>query len=111
MDNKSFFLTDDQKWVDLGDGVLRQILGYNDQLMMVKVKFDKGAIGSLHGHPHSQTTYCAGGVFEFVIGAEKKVIREGDSLFINPDIQHSALCLEEGILIDVFNPLRKDFLM
>ena len=44
-----------------GKGVTRQVMGYDGQVMMVKVKFEKGAVGTLHTHYHTQTTYVASG--------------------------------------------------
>jgi len=110
MQSSAFLIGDEMKWDELGGGVSRQIMGYNTQIMMVKVKFNKGSVGSKHQHFHSQTTYVASGRFEFCIGDEKRVIKEGDAVYIKPDISHSALCLEEGMLIDVFSPVREDFL-
>ena len=78
--------------------------------MMVKVKFEKGAVGALHQHFHTQTTCCASGQFEFTIGGEKKVIGIGDGVYIEPNMLHGAACLEAGELIDVFSPVREDFL-
>ena len=49
-------------------GIRRQIMGYDGQLMMVKVEFEKGAVGSMHQHYHSQATYVASGKFELKIG-------------------------------------------
>jgi quercetin dioxygenase-like cupin family protein len=95
---------------DLGGGVSRQILGYNENLMMVKVSFLKGAIGAVHAHPHTQTTYCASGSFEFIIGNETKIILAGDATYIPPVVMHGVVCLQEGVLIDTFNPVREDFL-
>lgn len=97
-------------WEDMGDGVSRQIMGWDEKIMMVKVKFEKGAVGTPHQHIHSQTTYCNSGKFEFTINGEKKVIDEGDGLYIEPNVVHGAVCLEEGMLIDVFSPARQDFL-
>jgi quercetin dioxygenase-like cupin family protein len=110
MESKFFLSEDEIKWEQLGGGVSRQILGFNTQIMMVKVKFKKESVGSLHQHFHSQTTYVGAGKFEFTIGDEKRTIRQGDAVYIKPNIPHSALCLEEGILIDVFSPVREDFL-
>lgn len=100
----------DDGWEDLGNGVSRQIMGWDDNIMMVKVKFEKGAVGSPHDHPHTQTTYCAAGKFEFTIEKEKKIVTKGDGLYIPPNVVHGAVCLEEGMLIDVFHPLREDFI-
>jgi quercetin dioxygenase-like cupin family protein len=110
MESKYFILNDGTTVLDLGGGVSRQILGFNEQIMMVKVIFIKGAIGTLHTHIHSQTTYCAGGSFEFSIGDETRIIKEGDAVYIPSDLLHGVVCLEAGILIDTFNPVRKDFL-
>ena len=98
------------EWEDLGNGVSRQFLGWDNQIMMVKVGFEKGAEGILHQHFHTQTTYCAKGKFEFSIGEKKQIIKEGDGLYIPPNMLHGTICLEAGILIDVFSPVREDFL-
>lgn len=110
MGRKKFFKENEIKWEELGGGVSRKFLGYDNQIMMVKVKFDKGAIGSPHHHYHTQTTYCATGKFEFTIDGEKSIVNAGEGVYIAPNLLHSALCLEEGILIDVFSPVREDFL-
>jgi quercetin dioxygenase-like cupin family protein len=98
------------KWEKLGGGVSRKFLGYDNQIMMVKVKFEKGALGAPHQHFHTQATYCVSGKFEFEINGEKKIVEAGDGVYIEPNLLHSAICLEEGILIDTFSPVREDFL-
>jgi len=98
------------EWEELGGGVSRKFLGWDKQIMMVKVKFEKGAEGSPHQHFHTQTTYCAKGKFEFTVGDEKQVVEYGDGVYIPPNVIHGAICLEEGVLIDVFSPVREDFL-
>lgn len=100
----------DMQWETVGEGVRRQIMGYDKNLMLVKVDFKKGAVGSLHAHPHSQATYVVSGKFELTIGDEKKVIEKGDGYYVAPDVLHGCVCLEDGILIDTFSPAREDFL-
>jgi len=108
--SEKFVLTEKMEWEDLGGGVARKFLGWDNQIMMVQVKFEKGAVGSAHKHFHTQATYCAAGKFEFTIGDEKKIVKAGDGVYLEPNIMHGALCLEAGILIDVFSPVREDFL-
>ena len=108
--SKKYLLTENMEWEDLGGGVSRKILGFDNQIMMVKVKFEKGAVGLPHDHFHTQTTYCAEGKFEFEIDGEKQVVKAGDGVYIQPNLLHSAVCLEAGMLIDVFSPVREDFL-
>jgi len=108
--SKAYIETENMDWEELGGGVSRKFLGWDNQVMMVKVKFEKGAVGSPHHHFHTQTTYCAQGKFEFEIDGVKKVVNAGDGVYIAPNLLHSAVCLEEGMLIDVFSPVREDFL-
>lgn len=110
MASGNIILDSETQWKDLGEGVQRKILGYDNQIMMVSVKFEKGAIGSEHRHFHTQTTYCTRGKFEFMIDGEKTIIGCGDGVYIKPNQIHGTVCLEEGILIDVFSPVREDFL-
>ena len=97
-------------WQDLGGGIKRKVMAYDDKMMIVKVAFETGGIGALHHHPHTQASYIAKGKFEIEIGEEKKILSEGDVYFVPSDIVHGAVCLEEGILVDVFSPLREDFI-
>ncbi|MGV3685622.1 MAG: cupin domain-containing protein [Daejeonella sp.] len=105
-----FQLDDQTQWEDLGDGVSRKICGYDDKIMLVKVKFEVGAIGPLHEHYHSQVTYVASGVFEASIDGVKQVLKAGDSFYARPHHIHGVLCIETGVLVDVFSPMREDFL-
>ena len=95
---------------DLGGGVKRQILGHESQLMLVKVYFEKGAIGYLHDHPHQQVSYVEQGRFEVTIDEEKKIVSAGDCFTVQGDAPHGVVALEKGILIDGFSPMREDFI-
>ncbi len=109
-ESETFVYESQTAWGDGGGGAERQILGYNDDVMMVKVKFEKGEGGTPHSHPHSQTTYISSGKFEFTVGDETKIVEAGDGLYMAPDVEHSCICLEDGILIDCFAPMRETFI-
>ena len=109
-ESNNFQFEAEMLWESAGEGIVRQIMGYNDNLMMVKVKFETGAIGTPHTHPHTQTTYVASGVFEFTTDGETKIVRPGDGVYMKPCILHGCICLEAGVLIDTFSPMREDFL-
>ena len=95
---------------ELGGGISRQILGYGPEIMIVRVWFEKGSVGDVHAHPHSQSSYVESGKFEVFIDGVKKVLEAGDCFYIAPNLDHGAVCLEAGVLIDTFSPLREDFL-
>ncbi|PSL33387.1 cupin domain-containing protein [Chitinophaga ginsengisoli] len=100
----------DIQWEMPDPGIRRKVMAYNEQLMLVKVEFQQGAVGALHEHYHSQISHVESGVFEITIDGEKKVLKAGDAYYIPPHVLHGALCLEPGVLIDVFSPHREDFI-
>ena len=100
---------DDVDEVNVSDGIARKVLAYGDEAMCVRNHFEKGAIGPLHSHPHTQITYVAEGAFEFEIDGEKKVVRKGDAMLKQNGVIHGCICLDKGILLDFFTPMREDF--
>jgi quercetin dioxygenase-like cupin family protein len=100
----------DIQWETPDPGIRRKVMAYNEQLMLVKVEFQQGAVGALHEHYHSQISHVESGVFEITIDGEKKVLKAGDAYYIPPHVVHGALCLEPGVLIDVFSPQLQDFI-
>lgn len=110
-DIKVFIENADLPWEQVDPGVSRKIMAFDDRLMLVKVKFETGGIGILHQHHHSQISHVESGVFEVEINDEKKVIKSGDAFYIPPNVLHGAVCLEAGVLIDVFSPMREDFML
>lgn len=94
----------------LDGGVKRKILSYDASIMLVEVHFETNSIGSLHKHEHLQGTYVLKGEFEFTIDEKQYHVREGDSILLPPNIEHGVVCHQEGILLDIFNPCREDFL-
>lgn len=104
-----FINDNDIPWEDLGGGVKRKVMSYDQNVMMVKVAFETGGIGALHSHYHTQMSYVESGSFEMTIGEKKGILNKGDGYYIPPNVVHGALCLEAGVLIDVFTPMREDF--
>lgn len=95
---------------DLGGGVVRKVLAYSENLMSVELKFDKGAIGAKHSHPHEQIGYIiAGSLLYQEEGKEDKVLVTGDTYYVEPDVEHGVVALEETKLLDIFTPMRADF--
>ncbi|MCH5598130.1 cupin domain-containing protein [Niabella ginsengisoli] len=110
MNNIFFQINKDIPWQDLGNGVERQLFGYDDKIMMVKVRFQEGAVGAVHQHPHVQVSYVESGQFE-LIGDEVRMLSKGDGYFVPPNILHGCVCKEAGVLVDTFTPLREDFIV
>ena len=106
-----------QQWVyncqidaeDCAPGVYRKVLAYCGELMCVENHFEEGAVGALHHHPHTQITYVVSGKFEFNIGGTKHIVTAGDTMLKQDGIEHGCVCLEKGILLDIFTPMRSDY--
>ena len=107
---KEYWIDEETEWEDVGGGITRQVMGYDGKLMLVKAKFETGAIGQMHKHYHSQVTYVESGEFVMSIGDEKRTLKGGDSFYIPPHVMHGCVCTIPGMLIDVFRPAREDFL-
>jgi len=109
---KTFFIDDETVWEELGNGIRRKIITWSDELMMVVVQFDKGAIGVAHQHDiHDQIAYVAAGRFEVEIEGAIKVLKTGDAYRAVKHQMHGVVALEQGsVLIDTFSPKRADFL-
>lgn len=92
------------------DGVARQVLADAPELMVVSFRFEQGAKGALHQHPHVQSTYVESGRFRFTIEDDSFEVGPGDSFAIPSNARHGCECLEPGQLVDCFTPRRDDFL-
>jgi quercetin dioxygenase-like cupin family protein len=107
---QNFFYDVDIKSNEVSKGIKRKILSYNKDLMVCKLDYLKGGVGELHKHFHSQSSYIISGVFEFEVDGVKKILKAGDSLYVQPEAMHGCLCIEKGTLLDIFTPQREDFL-
>ena len=107
-----FFKIEDNNWEDLGGGIKRKIVGYTDELMAVHLEFNKGAVGAPHAHDiHDQIGYVVAGSFEAEVDGKKCVLKAGDAYIAAKNFVHGAVALEDGsILLDMFSPLRQDFI-
>jgi quercetin dioxygenase-like cupin family protein len=100
---------DKMPWEEVEEGIHRKVMAYDKQLMLVKVSFEPGKVGALHQHHHTQITQVESGIFEIEIDGARKILKKGDAYYVPPDTMHGAKCIEAGILIDVFSPMREDF--
>ncbi|MDL2317894.1 cupin domain-containing protein [Eubacteriales bacterium OttesenSCG-928-A19] len=96
--------------VEAGEGVTRRVLAHSADMMLVEVAFREGAVGTTHTHPHEQMTYVLSGRFRFTNDGETRDVGPGDTLRFAPGVEHGTVCLEAGLLLDIFRPARADFL-
>lgn len=106
-----FAFSEDVDLKQLDEKVSRKVLGHGGSLLMAEVSFKKGGIGDVHSHSdHEQVSYIVKGSFEVTLGNEKKVLKQGDSFYAPLNTMHGVLALEDSVILDVFTPIRQDFL-
>ena len=110
-DHKRLFIRGaDEPLESVAEGVQRQTLGFGPTIMMAKATFTKGSVGDIHSHEHAQVTYVESGEFEVSIDGVITLLSSGDSFYVPPNALHGAVCKSAGVLIDVFSPMREDFI-
>ncbi|MBE3563742.1 MAG: cupin domain-containing protein [Hydrogenibacillus schlegelii] len=81
-----------------------------ERLMIVRVEGPKGALAPRHAHPHEQMTLILSGRVRFRIGEDQRELGPGEAIHIPSGIEHEAELLTDSVFIDIFHPVREDFL-
>ena len=95
----------------IADGIDRQLI-VGERLMMCRLTLQPRIDTPVHWHPHEQMTIVERGRARFTIAGDVRVVSAGDVLHFPPNVVHGATMLdEEVVLIDIFTPIREDFLV
>lgn len=97
-------------YVTVVDGIERKTLVYGDQTMLCEFRLTAGKTLPQHKHPHEQTGYLISGHIVLTIGKEQYDMLPGSSWSISADVEHSAAVLQDSVAVEVFSPVRKDYL-
>jgi quercetin dioxygenase-like cupin family protein len=92
------------------EGVRLKSLAWGEHTLLTEVHLDKGAVVPIHDHPQEQTGYLVSGRLEFDVAGEKIVAEPGDSWSLPADQAHGAVALEACLVVEVFSPVREDYL-
>ena len=94
----------------VAEGIERQIV-YGDKLMVCRLRIAPGVVTAPHTHPHEQITMVEKGRVKYIVAGVEQIVSTGDMLHFPPHVEHGATMLdEEVILVDIFTPVREDFL-
>jgi len=91
------------------EGMQRQVLAFNRELMLVRHHLAQGWKGTRHQHPHHQLVYVVRGRILFDGDGKSVELRAGDSLVVAGKIEHQATALDDSEVLDVFTPYREDY--
>lgn len=94
----------------IGEGITRQMI-YGERIMVCRLTLAARTVTPVHSHVHEQVTLVERGRADFFVDGERRAAKAGDVLVFPSNIQHGATMLdEEVVLVDIFSPLREDFL-
>lgn len=91
-------------------GLTRKVLAFNENLMLTEHTMEKGSEFPRHSHPHDQLAYLISGHIRVMCGDTVFEAKAGDSFVLRGGIEHQVWALEESVALDVFTPLRDDYL-
>jgi quercetin dioxygenase-like cupin family protein len=77
---------------------------------MTEFVMRKGAVLPRHSHPHEQTGYLVHGRIRLSVGTDEYDAQAGDSWCIPGGVEHCATAMEDAVAIEVFSPVRQDYL-
>lgn len=91
-------------------GVSLDSLAVGEKSMVTKMNYVKGNFAGTHTHPHEQSGYVISGKYVLTVNGKAHELTAGDSYAIPGNVPHSFLVVEGGEVVDVFTPIREDYL-
>ncbi|MBI4499268.1 MAG: cupin domain-containing protein [Chloroflexi bacterium] len=96
--------------VEMAPGVVRRTLNSGDRTTLAEITLEQGAVVPLHTHEHEQIGYLAKGRMLFEVGEETRELQAGDSWLVPSNVPHRVTALEASVAVDVFSPVRTEYL-
>jgi quercetin dioxygenase-like cupin family protein len=93
----------------LSPSFARQVI-HGETMTVARVYLRKGCSVPEHSHANEQISMMEQGALRFVIGGVEKVVKAGEVLRIPPHVPHSAEAIEDSIAVDLFSPIREDWI-
>ncbi|NDY71587.1 cupin domain-containing protein [Desulfobacter hydrogenophilus] len=105
-----FAIHDENGYAEPVEGIEMKTLVHGEKTLLVRFKMTQGALLPSHTHPHEQTGYLISGRINLYIGGECRSAGPGDSWCIASGVEHRAEILKDSVAIEVFSPVREDYL-
>lgn len=100
---------DDVQLENVREGISRRFIA-GDREMLAQIYLERGAIVPTHSHESEQLTYVLSGALKFTLEGRDVTVRPGQVLRIPSWVPHSAEALEETFELDLFSPIRQDWI-
>ena len=93
----------------LNPACARQVI-HGETLTVARLYMSQGCKVPMHSHPNEQVSMIEKGALKFVLDGKDVVVKAGEVLQIPPHLPHSAEALEDSIAVDLFSPVREDWI-
>lgn len=97
-------------YTEIIKGIHLKTMVCGEKTLLTEIRLEKGAIIPVHQHPYEQTGYLVSGRMDFLVNGIHQTAEPGDSWSIGENIPHGATILEESVVVEVFSPVREDYL-
>ncbi len=105
-----FYKKDGSNYKKALEGIELKTLVYGDKTLLSEFRLEKGKVLPTHEHPHEQTGYLVSGKIILIIGDQRYEAEPGDSWSIPGHTQHGAEVIEDSVAVEVFSPVREEYL-
>ena len=105
-----FYKADCENYIDVLDGIQRKTLTYGENTLLTEFRLQAGNDLPYHTHPHEQIGYLVSGCIILTIDGEEMEIRPGDGWCVPGNTDHGARIIEDSVAVEVFSPVRKEYL-
>lgn len=100
----------EKEYTPMLPGIARRTLAYGESTLLAEFVMEQGAVLPLHSHPQEQTGYLVSGRMMLTIGEEENDVRPGDAWIVPGGVTHGARVIEDCVAVEVFSPVREDYL-
>lgn len=105
-----FYKSNDTGFKEMLAGIRMKTLVHGDKTLLTEFRLAEGKELPRHDHLYEQTGYLVKGRIRIHIGPESFEAEPGDSWTIPGNVEHGADCLENSVVVEVFSPVREDYL-
>jgi quercetin dioxygenase-like cupin family protein len=101
-------------WKQIKEDVLNPLAGrkalHGKMITLARFRFDKGNKVAMHHHPNDQITTVESGSVRFIMNGEEVLLKAGDMVAVPPDVPHANEALEDTVIVEIFSPVRADWI-
>ena len=97
-------------YTEILKGIKIKTINYGNKMLMSEFLLKKNTLLPRHSHPHEQSGYLVKGSIRLFINGTSKLLKPGDNWCIAENIEHHAEIIEDSVAVEVFSPVRRDYL-